>query len=339
MSSEGLPATIEKRPGRLRRLWQAARLQLVLCLATLAVIELILQLFQPAYLKDKFWNSLHYHNDPELGWFPAPNSNMSDDTANFMRVRHNSLGLRDVEYERSPKPTILFVGDSLVWGYLVDEEVRFTNLLAAQLPGHTVVNAGISGYGTDQEYLLLKRIWNHVKPDVVVLVVCVDNDRADNTRNVRYNNFKPYFEMTADGEGQFRGQPVPKSRPLYFTQNWLFEHVWLARLAAAAYVELRHPRVTVPDPTEKLVGMMRDLIEERGANFLVGLQHQEAPLEAFLQRENIPYTTFDGARLLSDNVHWAAEGHILVAERTMQLLSDAGMLREGLRPFPSMARP
>jgi hypothetical protein len=217
--------------------------------------------------------------------------------------------------------------------------VRFTNLLAAQLPRHTIVNAGVSGYGTDQEYLLLKRIWDHIKPDVVVLVVCVDNDRADNTQNVRYDSFKPYFEMMPDGEGQFRGQPVPKSPRLYFTQNWLFEHVWLARLAASAYVELRHPRVTVPDPTEKLVGMMHDFVQARGAKFLVGLQHQETPLEAFLQRQNIPYTTFDGAEVLSDNVHWTGRGHVLVAERTMKLLSDAGVLREGLPLLPSVARP
>jgi hypothetical protein len=114
MSAEEL--AVVKWPGRLRRLWQTARLQLVVLLATLAVIELVLQLLQPAYLKDKFLNNLRYRNDAELGWFPIPNSHVSDDTANFMGVQHNSLGLRDVEYERSSKPAILFIGDSLVWG-------------------------------------------------------------------------------------------------------------------------------------------------------------------------------------------------------------------------------
>ena len=37
-------------------------------------------------------------------------------------VRHNSLGLRDIEHDAAPKPTIAFIGDSFVWGYDVGAE-------------------------------------------------------------------------------------------------------------------------------------------------------------------------------------------------------------------------
>ena len=45
--------------------------------------------------------------------------------------------------------------------------------------------AGVSGYGTDQEYLLLKKLWPQVKPAVVVLIFGTDNDRLDNSRSRR----------------------------------------------------------------------------------------------------------------------------------------------------------
>jgi hypothetical protein len=38
-----------------------------------------------------------------------------------------------------------------------------------------------SGYGTDQQFLLMKRLWNEINPKYVVLTFCVDNDRDDNT--------------------------------------------------------------------------------------------------------------------------------------------------------------
>ena len=77
---------------------------------------------------------------------------------------------------------------------------RFTELLKAKLPDYKIMPAGVSGFGTDQEYLLLKRLWPKVKPSVVVLIVCAENDRLDNTSNIRYEDYqKPYFATQPDG--------------------------------------------------------------------------------------------------------------------------------------------
>src|SRR5262245_17600376 len=170
---------------RLRRFLLGLRLQLLIILATLAAIEVILHLVQPAYLRFDRFDSLRLSADSELGWFPVANS-ASTRTPGHRLLRYNSLGLRDIEFDPQLNRTILFLGDSLVWGYVVEDAERFTDLLRPQLPGFAIVNAGITGYGTDQEYLLLGRLWERIKPDVVVLVVCVDNDRRDNSQNVRY---------------------------------------------------------------------------------------------------------------------------------------------------------
>lgn len=299
---------------------RALRLQAFLLLATLAVCELILKIFQPDYLEiptSEF--AMQFRPDPELRWL--------GDRAPM----HNSLGLRDVEFEPASKPTILFLGDSMVWGNGVERRERFTDLLRPRLPDLTLVNAGISGYGTDQEYLLLTKLWDRIRPAVVMLVVCVQNDRND-PANVRYEAYKPYFELTPDGSGAFRGQPVPRSRHLYFKDNWLAENLWLARFAISAYVELRNPRIRVPDPTERLLGMVQDFVRDNGATFLVGLTIHDSKLEAFLQRRNILFSVFEGAGVIADagiikdTVHWSPKGHASVADRTLTLLSDSGVL-------------
>ena len=110
-------------------------------------------------------------------------------------MQHNSLGLRDIEHNAERRPNIMFVGDSFVWGYDVEARDRFTERLREQLSSARIINAGVPGYGTDQEYLLLNRIWNVTRPDVVVLIFCSNNDRADNSSNLRYAGYlKPYFD-------------------------------------------------------------------------------------------------------------------------------------------------
>ena len=69
------------------------------------------------------------------------------------------------------KPPILFVGDSFVWGVDAEAGERFTDLLRERMIGYSILNAGVSGYGTDQEFIWLKRIWSDVRPSIVVLIL------------------------------------------------------------------------------------------------------------------------------------------------------------------------
>jgi GDSL-like Lipase/Acylhydrolase family len=297
--------------------------------AVLGAAELILRAVDLRELRDSYepGRALLFHHDAELGWAPVPNASATFTGTRTVTVHNNSLGLRDVEPAPARKPTVLFVGDSFVWGYDVEARERFTELLRAKLPATRVINAGVPGYGTDQEYLLLSRIWSAVEPDVVVLMFCTGNDRADNSANMRNGGYyKPYLERAADGAWHFAGQPVPWSRHVYFRENALVRNLWLARAAVTGYVQLAHPEVAVPDPTERLIGMMRELVESRGAKFLVGLQYRDAPLEGYLRARGIPAVTFDNAPAYpGDGFHWTPEGHAVVAQRLLPLLATAGI--------------
>ena len=79
----------------------------------------------------------------------------------------------------------MFFGDSFVWGLDAEADERFTEPEKPRIADSKILAAGVSGYGTDQEYPLLKKLWPQVKPAVVVLIFGTDNDRLDNSRGRR----------------------------------------------------------------------------------------------------------------------------------------------------------
>jgi hypothetical protein len=323
-----------RRPITRERVYQALRstwLALFMTLATSAAIEIVLRVVDLRILREaRSERSLAYGYDAELGWAPIPNSSSLVTTERTIHAHHNSLGLRDIEFEHDARPTLLFVGDSFVWGVDAEAGERFTDLLRGRISSYTTVNAGVSGYGTDQEYLWLQRLWPTIEPAVVVLIFCTDNDRLDNATNVRYDSYqKPYFATAPDGTLMLHGQPVPKSRQFFIRENWLVRHLWLARVAALATTEIRHPQLYVPDPTERLVSKIREFVEAHGARLMVGLQRSDDKLMQHLQVERILFVTFDEAEAYPDRsgAHWTPAGHKLVADRLLRLLSENNIVQ------------
>jgi len=304
---------------------------LLIALATLAAIELLLRAADFRELRqDVSERSLAYGYDAELGWVPIPNSVSTVTTARTIHVQNNSLGFRDVEFSPDGRPVILFIGDSFVWGVDAEANERFTDLLRGRLAQYSIVNAGVSGYGTDQEYLWLKRIWPIIRPAAVVVLFCTDNDRKDNSTNIRYGRYrKPYFVTDADGSLALRGEPVPKSLQLLIKNNRLVRNLRLARLAVAAYIEIVSPQVSVADPTEHLVDMIHELVSANRAKLLFALQHRDDRLARHLEAGQIPFTTLDGADAYGDQYgsHFTPEGHEFVSRRLLDLITSS--LRAG----------
>ena len=133
-SSQGMKQSMasERVSPTLRSLW------IVFCvtLATLAAIEVMLRVADLRILREgASERSLTYRYDAELGWAPIPNSSSAVTTARTIHARHNSLGFRDIEFKRDDRPTMLFVGDSFVWGVDAEADERFTDLLRSRLSG------------------------------------------------------------------------------------------------------------------------------------------------------------------------------------------------------------
>lgn len=126
--------------------------------------------------------------DPQLGWTQKTGltSEHVNEAGERIKVEGSALGMRQGA-RRPPaigiKRTVLALGDSFTagtqlrleqcWPSLVEEGVRRAG------DPIEVVNAGVDGYGLDQEYWLLERLAPVVRPQDVVVAVYVGNDIAD----------------------------------------------------------------------------------------------------------------------------------------------------------------
>src|ERR1700726_1039960 len=93
------------RDGRVRRAYRELFLQLLIIVATLAAIEVFLRVLDLRELRDGYGSghSLVYRYDPELGWFPIPNTVATFTGARQITIRNNSLGLRDIERDSTAR--------------------------------------------------------------------------------------------------------------------------------------------------------------------------------------------------------------------------------------------
>jgi hypothetical protein len=314
----------------IRKALLSAGSSLVVVLVTLVFLEIVLRVADFRELRGSpNGQALNYAFDAELGWLPEPNSASTITTFRTTHAKHNSLGLRDDEFTANSKPTIVFLGDSFVWGLDSEASERFSELLRPRLPNYNIVPAAVAGYGTDQEYLLLQRLWPKLKPAVVVLIFCSDNDRLDNSANFRYDNYKPYFATQPDGSLALMGEPVPKSHLLRIRDDWLVRNLYLARLAADAYVRIRYQQVSVPDPSEKVVGKIREFVEGNGGKFLVGIQNRDERMAQYLKANGIAFVGLEGAAFYTGGYgpHWTPEGQQDVANRIERLLRESNVVQ------------
>lgn len=276
--------------------------------------------------------SLLYRYDKDLGWFPIANSANRFTGSVSIMAAHNRNGFRDHDHVKSEKPRILVIGDSFVWGYDVEASDRFTDLLQARHPEWDIYNAGVSGYGTDQEFLLLQRRFDEFAPDVVLLIFCSETDHDDNTSNARYGGYyKPYYTLNASGKLQLGGVPVPKfEKAFYAAHKWLGKS-YVVRLVVHAYCQWKAPAVLqLPDPTGEILLAMRRFVVERGAVFAVGIEAPYPSLERLLEQCRIPYASLavgasEPDRFHTFGAHWTAQGHVFVSNLLDGFLS--GLLK------------
>ena len=90
------------------------------------------------------------------------------------------MGFRDHAPSANKKRKLLVLGDSFVSNISVKDNEVFTEIMEDQLKKYDVLNFGVSGYGQVQEYLLLQQLIKTIKPDIVLLIIYVQNDFTDN---------------------------------------------------------------------------------------------------------------------------------------------------------------
>jgi hypothetical protein len=152
--------------------------------------------------------------DSLLGWAGIPYAEGRFEWLDCrLQVRQNRFGWRGPAYDPSSPAAerIVVLGDSFTWGFGVEEEEIFTRILEriSRIPVE-VVNTGVSGYGTGQEYLLWRTRGHLWRPRRVILALTIHTDFYDNLFAERYGYPKPVFRMSPDGSLTLANVPVPR---------------------------------------------------------------------------------------------------------------------------------
>src|SRR5262249_27044975 len=218
------------------------------------------------------WNIDEF--SPLVGWQPIPNLRTPSVTTNSSGLR----GTREFSPHRPPGVRrVLCVGDSFTFGEGLADNEAMPAQLEADLnraePGRwEVLNLGVHGYGTDQQWLRLQAIGFEYDNDVVVLGFY----QGDLERNVMsFRDYaKPYFEVV-DDRLVLRNVPVPLPDEL-LRRRFPSPTLYIASLVRVGPERLRLA-VSVGDLAETQAGRvtlhildaMREAVLSRGAQFVL----------------------------------------------------------------------
>ena len=108
-----------------------------------------------------------YHETIGYRFIPQLSARIPHEGGGYL-VRTNSAGFRcDRELTKEKPPEVfrvLLFGDSFTAGDGVSNQYRYGDLLERQFPGLHVLNFGLSGTGTDQQYLIFREFAKVIIP-------------------------------------------------------------------------------------------------------------------------------------------------------------------------------
>jgi lysophospholipase L1-like esterase len=269
--------------------------------------------------------------DDELGWRYLPGARVRHAERDFdVAIEIDARGLRDAAPAAPDGRPIAALGDSLTFGWGVEEREAFPALLEG-LCGVPVENLGVSGYGTDQELLFFRRAGAPLRPRALVVTVC-GNDVDEAAHGRRYGRAKPFFPLV----GGALGACEPPER-----EGFLLRHSQLARSLAKAW---RAHAERPPSPEELAQGRERvvlllaelgRLASAAGGGLLV-CAAGEPWLGPALEARGIPFLDLgpalaeagrEGPVVFAHDPHWTARGHAAVAAALAERLRALDLLR------------
>ncbi len=247
--------------------------------------------------------------DKTLGWRLVPNA------PSFqwkfwgcgVSERINSEGLHDVEHDYQKKENvfrIVILGDSFMDATQLPLEKSFSRMLEKKLNSigesgykFEVINMGVGGYSTVQEYLYFVKEGVKYEPDLVVLAFFPENDIYENLKpdfetGAGEIMLRPYVELINSGELTFRMpdetkiqeaeeessivQQIKPKRKIILTE------VFLAQLVKGIRKNKKIDAGDVPwgvyrsistekkwEATKKILLKLKESVNKNGADFLV----------------------------------------------------------------------
>jgi lysophospholipase L1-like esterase len=234
--------------------------------------------------------------NPKIGHVHKPGSNMELMDVN---VSINSDGLRDRDYpiERGDAYRIIFLGDSLTFGWGVEQEYTFQYLLEEEISKTTpteIINFGTGNYNTEQEVNLFFEKGVKYNPDKVVLFYFINDAEATPEKSglwfLGYSHFISFYWSRINS--LMNNIAAAKSYKDYYTALYMDDQEgWIN--SRKAMLELRD--YCLENAIAFQVVLLPELHDTN--NLIFGEVYNQISL--FLQQSGIEYMSL--AKLFSDH--------------------------------------
>lgn len=285
---------------KLKDLFKNLLLLFIVCLMIFILLEIGVRVFAPESKRQFQFNDI-------VGPMRIPNIEFKHRSETFGLITHhtNSQGFVDLEHKIDKDEDVyrvVFLGDSFTAAIHVPLNKTFCRVLENKLQESgidkkfEVINLGVGGYATDNEYLILKEFGLKYNPDLVILMTYARNDIFYNSLALSNEPSKPYFELENNALKQVQWpKPIIHNKLTSFLIKYTRAPRFFYskfRLLIARMGELKEQAIGKENPTwrehlnvyskeyspdwEKAWQMTRALIKEiklisqdKGANFLL----------------------------------------------------------------------
>jgi lysophospholipase L1-like esterase len=264
---------------RLKKKYRTFLTNFLTLLITLFVMLLILEFFTRAFMYEGHLPKNLYASDDTLGFKHNPNQEIEYTKDHFIKI--NDIGLRGENIPTEKEEfRILFLGGSVTFSGAIKYQdtyvAKVEEILSDSGLNVRTYNAGVSGYSTYQQKILLERIFDEIQPNLVVLSFSVGD--------IWENSFEGKQMIVKDG-WLILGQYADSNPFVLNMQLFLFEHSNLARVLKSTYEKIRvynaqknNVPTQIVEPTINYEGInktmelildMKHFSEERGADFRI----------------------------------------------------------------------
>lgn len=156
-----------------------------------------------------------------------------DSTIHFL-VTHSESGTRKVVAPHDNSKKVAVFGCSFTYGYGVNDDKVFTNVLQKMHPEVCFTNYAVPGYGTIQSLLQLEKLDKDAPPDYAILVYSAVHPERNALANSYRRALKIGFSnsnnavdaIMKNAKIPFRG--ITSKKTLYSPWNELYSH-WMGR--------------------------------------------------------------------------------------------------------------
>lgn len=230
---------------------------LLINLALLAIVLLILfasteMVFRVFYPQ----SSKSYVFDPLIGYRREPGVFLKRTGDLVVKKSVNALGFVDRERSlQKPKGTarVAIMGDSMTEALQIADDEDFQSVLEKTLnatgDSWEVINLGLSGQSTAQEYLTFKHYGLRFDPDIAIITMSITNDVSENAQEIHKTTDVPYVlikngdEVVIPPRNPTYGFPVDALRSSFHSFRWGMNSAYnLRRYVNRAFTRRVAPR-------------------------------------------------------------------------------------------------